>query len=75
MVCVTEFRRLVWFHVEILVVCFLMWFSPVAMVEKSIVDSGFKGMSCLMPVNAFKPFNPFPPASDSSVNYFGSPSR
>ena len=32
-------------------------------------------MSCSMPVNPFKPTNPFTPASDSSVNYFGSPSR
>ncbi|CAH3147049.1 unnamed protein product [Pocillopora meandrina] len=45
------------------------------MAENSIVDSGVKGMSCSTPVNPFKPTNPFTPASDSSVNYFGSPSR
>ena len=32
-------------------------------------------MSCSTPVNPFKPTNPFTPASDSSVNYFVSPSR
>ena len=68
MVCVTEFRRLVWFRVEILIVCLLAWSRPFAMAENSIVDSGVKGMSCLTPVN------PLTPASDSSVNYFGSPS-
>ena len=75
MVCVTKFRRLVWFRVEILTVCLLAWSRPFAMAENSIVDSGVKGMSCSMPVNPFKPTNPFTPASDSSVNYFGSPSR
>ena len=75
MVCVTEFRRLVWFRVEILIVCLLAWSRPFAMAENSIVDSGVKGMSCSTPVNPFKPTKPFTPASDSSVNYFGSPSR
>ena len=68
MVCVTEFRHLVWFRVEILIVCLLAWSRPFAMAENSIVDSGVKGMSCSTPVN------PLTPASDSSVNYFGSPS-
>ena len=68
MVCVTKFRRLVWFRVEILTVCLLAWSRPFAMAENSIVDSGVKGMSCSTPVN------PLTPASDSSVNYFGSPS-
>ena len=75
MVYVTEFRRLVWFRVEILIVCLLAWSRPFAMADNSIVDSGVKGMSCSTPVNPFKPTNPFTPASDSSVNYFGSPSR
>ena len=46
MVCVTEFRHLVWFRVEILIVCLLAWSRPFAMAENSIMDSGVKGTSC-----------------------------
>lgn len=78
MVCATEYHRFVWFCVEILLVCLLAC-RRFAMAENSIVDSGFKEMSCSTPVNPFKPGNPFTPASDSSldpsVNYFGSSSR
>ena len=43
------------------------------------MEAGFKGMSCLTPVNPFKPWNSFTLESDSSLdpsgNYFGSSSR
>ena len=55
--------------------CLLAWSRPFEMAENSIVDSGVKGMSCSTPVNPFKPTDLFTPASDSSMNYFGSPSR
>ena len=65
-VCGREYHHLVWFCVEILLVCLLAWFGQFSMAKKSIVDSGFKGMSCLTPGNPFKLGNPFTPASDSS---------
>ena len=40
MVCVTEFRRLVWLRVEILIVCLLAWSRPFAMAEK--LNRGFR---------------------------------
>ena len=49
-VCASKYHRFVWFCVEILHVC---------LAEKAIMDSGFKGMSCSMPVNPFKPGNLF----------------
>ena len=73
-VCGREYHHFVWFCVEILLVCLLAWFGQFSMPEKSIVDSGFKRMSCLTPGNPFKLGNPFTPASDSSldlsVNYY-----
>ena len=61
MLCVTEFQRFVWFCFEILLVCF-------AMEENSIMDSGFRRMSCSTPANPFKPWNSFTPATDSSLD-------
>ena len=38
------------------------------MAENSLVDSGFKGMSCSTPANPFKAGNPFKSESVSSVD-------
>ena len=70
MVYASEYHRFVWFCVEILLVCLVVWFRGSSVAEKSIVheDSGFKGMSYSTPANPFKPENPFTPASDSPVS-------
>ena len=68
MVCVTEFHRPPLFFIRSLFVCLLSWSRPFAMAENSLVDSGFKGMSCSTPVNPFKAGNPFTSESVSSVD-------
>ena len=68
MVCVTEFHRPPLFFIQSLFVCLLSWSRPFAMAENSLVDSGFKGMSCSTPANPFKAGNPFKSESVSSVD-------
>ena len=68
MVCVTEFHRPPLFFIQSLFVCLLSWSRPFAMAENSLVDSGFKGMSCSTPANPFKAGNPFTSESVSSVD-------
>ena len=68
MVCKTEFHCPPLFFIQSLFVCLLSWSRPFAMAENSLVDSGFKGMSCSTPVNPFKAGNPFTSESVSSVD-------
>ena len=68
MVCVTEFHCPPLFFIQSLFVCLLSWSRPFAMAENSLVDSGFKGMSCSTPVNPFKAGNPFTSESVLSVD-------
>ena len=68
MVCVTEFHRPPLFFIQSLFVCLLSWFRSFAMAENSLVDSGFKGVSCSTPANPFKAGNPFTSESFSSVD-------
>ena len=68
MVCVTELYCFALFCIQSLFLCLLPWFCPFAVVENSLVDSEFKEMSCLTPVNLLKPGNRFIRESVSSID-------
>ena len=42
MVCASEYHRFVWFCVEILLVCLLVWFQPSSVTEKINRARGFR---------------------------------
>ena len=68
MICVTASHRPPLFFIQSLFVCLLSWSRPFAMAENSLVDSGFKRMSCSTSANPFKAGNPFKSESVSSVD-------